>query len=187
MSTSSGVDVLLSSTPTQGRYSNVTMAMLAIIAAADPSLQPQTQHVLPNWKTPVIYLSENYPVVTLRVGVNDLTDKIYGRAMPQGLRGNYVTFAWTAHVWGEKTWQLFNDVDEENEAVPQAKFASDIADKINDILLQFSGDSFSGIVYFDKIKMRESEPERGPERLTRIIISGFVLVRRPLGTFTGGT
>jgi hypothetical protein len=55
-----GVDVLLSSTQTQGRVSRVTMAMLAIIAAADPSLQPQTIHVLPNWKTPVNYLETNY-------------------------------------------------------------------------------------------------------------------------------
>jgi hypothetical protein len=185
MSTSGGVDVLLSSTPTQGRISNTTMAMLAIIAASDPSLQPQTQHVLPNWKTPVDYLSENYPVVTLRVGNVDLSDKIYGRSMPQGVRGQYVTYAFTAHVWGEKTWQLFNDVDEENEAVPQANLASDLADKIIDVLESFSGDKYSGIVFFDKIKVRESEPERGPQRLTRMIISGFVNVRRPLGTFTG--
>jgi hypothetical protein len=178
-----GVDVLLSSTQTQGRVSRVTMAMLAIIAAADPSLQPQTIHVLPNWKTPVNYLETNYPVVTLRVGSVDLTEKIYGRAMPNEVRGNYVTFAWTAHVWGEKSWQLFDDVDDENEALPQANIASDIADAIIDVFMSFSGDSYSGIVYFDKIKVRESEPERGPQRLTRMIISGFVLVRRPLGVF----
>lgn len=182
---SGGVDVLLSSTPTQGRVSNVTMAMLAIIAAADPSLQPQTQHVLPNWKTPVNYLSENYPVVTLRIGNVDLAETIYGRSMPQGVRGNYVTYAFTAHVWGEKSWQLFEDVDEENESEPQANLASDLADKIIDVLKSFTGDKYSGIVYFDKIKVRESEPERGPQRLTRMIISGFVNVRRPLGTFTG--
>jgi hypothetical protein len=177
-----GIDVLLSNTPTQGRHSNVTMALLAIIAGADPSLQPQTIHVLPNWKTPVIYLEENYPVVTVKVGNDDLTERIYGRQMASIQRGLFVTFAWTAHVWGEKSWLLFEDVDQENEAEPQANLASDLADKIIDTLMKFAGDKYSGIVYFDKIKVRESEPERGPQRLTRMIISGFVLVRRPLGS-----
>ena len=178
--TSGGVDVLLSSTPTQGRHSNVTMALLAIIAGADPSLSPQTTHVLANWKTPANYLEDNYPVVTIRVGNDDLTEKIFGRQMASTQRGLFVTFAFTAHVWGEKSWQLFQDVDEENQSEPQANLASDLGDKILDTLMKFTGDVYSGIVYFDKLKMRESEPERGPQRLTRMIISGFILVRRPL-------
>lgn len=180
MSASGGVDVLLSSTPTQGRHSNVTMALQGIISNADPSLQPANIHVLPNWKTPVNYLAENYPVVTIRVGNDDLTEKIYGRQMAGTQRGLFVTYAFTAHVWGEKSWNLFDDVDTENESQPQANLASDLGDKIIDALMKFSGDSYSGIVYFDKIKMRESEPERGPQRLTRMIISGFIMVRRPL-------
>lgn len=178
-----GLDVVLTTQPKQqGRINPVTVAMLAIIADADSSLQPQTRHVLPNWKTPVNYLETNYPVVTLRVGNVDMTEKIYGRTMfgVSNQRGHFVAYAFTAHVWGEKTWQLFEDIDHEDEAVPQARNASEVADNIIDAFEKFTGDSTSGIVFFDKITARESEPERGPQRLTRFIIAGFVFVQRPL-------
>jgi hypothetical protein len=165
---------------TEGRYSTVTEQMLEIIAGADPSLQPQTTHVLPNWKTPVEYLVTNYPVVTLRVGAQDMTEKIYGRQISSTERGHYVMYAFSAHVWGEKTWQLFQDIDEENQAIPQANLASELADKIIDALEKYNGDDTSGIIHFERIISRESEPERGPQRLTRIIITGYVLIKRPL-------
>jgi hypothetical protein len=179
---SAGIDVVLTKqTKRAGRIDLVIEAMLQIISGADTLLQPQTTHVLPNWKTSVNYLAENYPVVTLRVGNEDVTERIYGRIMSPTQRGHFVTYAWTAHVWAEKTWQLFQDVDQEDETIPMVRNAADIADNIIDALTSFTGDSTSGIVYFDRITARESEPERGPQRLTRVIIAGFVLVQRPLG------
>lgn len=177
-----GIDVILTKVNRSGGMTVVIEAILQIISGADSSLQPQNIHVLPNWKTPVNYLSENYPVVTLRVGNVDMTEKIYGRTMfgKPNTRGHFVTYAFTAHVWGEKAWQLFEDSDQEDETIPQVKVAADVADNIIDAFMKFTGDSTSGIVYFDKVTARESEPERGPQRLTRIIIAGLVLVQRPL-------
>jgi hypothetical protein len=164
----------------EGNYSIVTETILSLIASADSSLQPQSTHVLPNWKTPVNYLAENYPVVTLRVGMENLAERIYGRQISSSQRGHFVVYKFSAHVWAEKTWQLFQDIDEEDETIPVVANASDLADKIISIFLKYTGDDISGIVLFDRITSRESEPERGPQRLTRIIIEGFVLVKRPL-------
>lgn len=177
-----GIDVVLTKANRLGGMTVVIEAILQIIAGADTSLQPQNIHVLPNWKTPTNYLETNYPVVTLRVGNVDMTERIYGRTMfgKPNTRGHFVTYAFTAHVWGEKAWQLFEDLDQEDETIPQVKVAADIADNIIDAFETFTGDSTSGIVFFDRITARESEPERGPQRLTRIIIAGFVLVQRPL-------
>ncbi|GEM_PF-2524632 len=186
-----GLDVQLTKQPNkQGRITLVIQAIQAIIGSADALLQPVPVHVLPNWKTPIPYLIDNYPVVTLRVGNEDDTEKIYGRQMAGNQRGMFVMYPFTAHVWGEKTWQLFEDVDDENEAIPQVRTAADIADNIVDALLTFTGDSTSGIVHFTHVMARESEPDRGPKRLTRMIITGMVLVRRTLGaplpTVSGG-
>ena len=171
---------LTKQTSLQGRISIVTRSLQAIIGGADGLLEPITTHVLVNWKVPVEYLATNYPVVTLRVGDEDMTEKIFGRQMAASQRGMFVTYPFSAHVWGEKTWQYFEDVDNEDESVPQAKTATDIADNIIDAFMKFTGDATSGIVYFYKVTARESEPDRGPKRLTRVIITGFVIVRRPL-------
>lgn len=174
-----GIDASIVTAPKAGRISLVTQTMLSIIAGADSTLQPQDTHVSPNWKTAINKLIEDYPIVTLRVGSENVMEKIYGRQLTKTLRGHYVMFAFSAHVWGEKYWQLFDDVDHEAENVPQAKLASDLADKIIDTLTTYIGDATSGIAYFDRMIVRESEPDRGPQRLTRFIIEGYVLVKRP--------
>jgi hypothetical protein len=162
----------------EGRMTPVKNAMLSIIAGADASLYPQDTHVRGDWKIAVNYLETNYPVVTLRVGNVDMTEKVYGRQIGGNTRGHFVLYAFSAHVWAEKSYQLFEEGSDEQQT--QARPASEIADAIIDTLEEYSGDDISGIRWFDKVTARESEPERGPQRLTRFIIEGFVMVRRPL-------
>lgn len=180
MSSGYGIDVTLASPSKEGWHSSVTSKMLSIIASASTCLLPQKIHVLPNWKTGDQYLAENYPVVTLRVGTKSMNETVYGRKISSTEFGHYVTYSFSAHVWALKTWQLFEDTDEEDETVPQANNASDLADLIIDVLEKYNGDSTSGICFFEKITVRESEPERGPQRLTRMIIEGLVVVKRPM-------
>lgn len=165
-------------TSTVGRMTTVKAKMLEIITGADSSLSPQATHVRPDWKIAVNYLEDHYPIVTLRLGTETVSELIYGRQISSTERGHYVTYSFSAHVWAEKEYQLFEAGA--NESIAQAKPASDLADKIIDTLEKYNGDATSGICYFDKVTARESEPERGPQRLTRIIIEGFVIVKRPL-------
>jgi hypothetical protein len=162
----------------EGRMTPVKNQMLGIIANADPSLSPQDTHVGGDWKILTTYLETNYPVVTLRVGTVDVTERIYGRTMDKNTRGHYVTYSFSAHVWAEKPYNLFDEGADEHQT--QARYASEIADAIMDALEKYNGDETSGICWFDRVTARESEPERGPQRLTRIIIEGLVLVKRPL-------
>jgi hypothetical protein len=171
------IDVIIAPT-NEGRMTPVRNKMLEIIADSDDQLQPQITHVRPDWKVAVYYLENNYPVVTLRLGNVDITELIYGRQISETRRGHFVTYKFSAHVWAEKSYQLFDEGANETQA--QAKPASELADKIMDVFLLYTGDETSGIWYFDKLTARESEPERGPQRLTRIIIEGVVLAKRPL-------
>jgi len=173
----SSTDVILAPT-NEGRMTPVKNEMLQIISSSDDQLQPQEIHVRPDWKIADYYVVENYPVVTLRLGTEDMTEHVYGRQLSATQRGHFVTYKFSAHVWAEKSYQLFDEGADETQT--QAKPASDLADKIMDVLLLYTGDETSGIWYFDKLTARESEPERGPQRLTRIIIEGFVLAKRPL-------
>lgn len=174
-----GVDVILApQVQPAGRMTPVKMAMLYIISTAHSSLQPQNTHVRGDWKIMTKYVEDNYPIVTLRVGNEDVTERVYGRQLSTTMRGHYVTYAFSAHVWGEKSYQMFDE--DMDDTMSQAQPASDLADNIIDTLEKYVGDTTSGICHFHKITARESEPERGPQRLTRIIIEGFVLVRRPL-------
>lgn len=162
----------------EGRMTPVKNAMLEIISGADLSLSPQDTHVRGDWKILTTYLEDNYPVVTLRVGTVNITERIYGRTMDKSTRGHYVTYSFSAHVWAEKSYQLFDEGADEHQT--QARPASEIADAIIDTLEKYNGDETSGICHFDRVTARESEPERGPQRLTRVIIEGLVLVKRPL-------
>lgn len=172
----SSIDIIIAPS-NEGRMTPVKDMMLNIIASVDPSFSPQNIHVRGDWKIAVTYLSDNYPVVTLRLGNVTVTERVYGREIGGNQRGHYVTYNFSAHVWAEKSYQLFDETDNNQS---QAQPASDLADAIIDTLQKYNGDEISGIRYFEKITARESEPECGPQRLTRIIIEGFVVVKRPL-------
>jgi len=176
------IDVIIAPT-NEGRMTPVKNEMLRIISSSDDQLQPQETHVRPDWKIADFYVVENYPVVTLRLGTEDMTEHVYGRQLSATQRGYFVTYKFSAHVWAEKSYQLFDEGADETQA--QAKPASELADKIMDVLLLYTGDETSGIWYFDKLTARESEPERGPQRLTRVIIEGYVLAKRPLADAGG--
>jgi hypothetical protein len=152
-----------------GGISAVKAKILTLISTADASLSPEASHVFPNWRTEINYLESNYPVVTVRLGNVIVGDKTYGRQIGNNTRGQFVTYIFTAHVW-----------DENNTSGPKSKDVCDLADKIIDVLENYSGDNVSGIKYFENITARESEPERGPQRLSRVIIEGFIVAKRPL-------
>jgi hypothetical protein len=174
---SSSTDIIIAPS-NEGRMTPVKNAMLEIISGADPSLSPQDTHVRGDWKILTTYLEDNYPVVTLRLGTVDVMERIYGRQMNKTQRGHYVAYSFSAHVWAEKSYQLFDEGADEHQT--QARLASELADAIIDTLEKFNGDETSGVCWFHKVTARESEPERGPQRLTRVIIEGFVIAKRPL-------
>lgn len=147
---------------TEGRMTPVKAQILTIIASADPSLQPQVTHVRPDWKIVNYYTEDSYPIVTVRLGAENVVEKIYGRQISETERGHYVMYSFSAHVWGEKSYQLFEEGAD--ETVAQAQPASDIADKIINLFEKYTGDPISGILYFEKITARESEPDRAPQR-----------------------
>jgi hypothetical protein len=152
-----------------GGISAVKTKVLSLIAAADSSLTPEATHVLPNWRTDISYLETSYPVVTIRIGTEDVSERIYGRQISSTIRGHFAVYTFSAHVW-----------DENAATGPKSADACALADKIINYLCKYTGDNVSGICSFINLSGRESEPERGPQRLSRVIIEGFIEVKRVL-------
>lgn len=153
-----------------GGISAVKSKLMKIIVDADSSLAPETTHVLPNWRVEVWKLESNFPIVTVRIGPANINELIYGRKVGWNQQGHYVGYQFSLHVWHENA----------SDPNPKSKNACDLADKIIDVLEMFVGDDDSGIIEFFNITSRESEPERGPQRMSRVIIEGFILAKRIL-------
>jgi len=153
-----------------GGIYTVKRKLMEIIVDADSSLIPEDIHVLPNWRIELWKLENDFPIITVRVGIVNLSELIYGRKVGWNQQGHYVSYQFSLHVWHENA----------DEPYPKSKNACDLADEIIDVLEMYSGDSASGIERFYNITSRESEPERGPQQMSRVIIEGFILVKRVL-------
>jgi len=169
-----GVDVIISEPRRVGAVSTVKAKLQGYIAAVDVGLSPKEQHVSFNWKNPVIN-DEVCPFITMRLGTAQYTDVVYGRKIGNNQNGQFIVVPFSLHVWNEKlNYEMQDGVDE-------SKPTTDLAEKVVTALLRFKNDSHvSGICYFYNITSRESEPERGPQNLNRVIIEGFMTVKRPL-------
>lgn len=155
---------------TEGYIYDVKNKLAYFISQADATLQPQDDHVYLNWTTAIYKLTQaNFPVVTLRIMPSAARELVYGRKTKSNETGVFIIVSFTAHV--------FAMVKTTGNA--KAKDAMDLADKIETILLQ-STDSATGIQYIYDITKRESEPDRGAKRVSRIIMTGRILVKKPL-------
>lgn len=172
-SKTAGVDVILTE-PIVGGISTIKEKLQNTISEVDSKLTPKAEHVLFNWRNPVIS-AENAPVVTMRLGTTQYTDALFGRKTKSNETGQFITVPFSLHVWNEKL------VYEMQDGVDESKPTTELADKIVTALEKFKNDANgSGICYFFNVTARESEPERGPQNLNRVIIEGFMTVKRPL-------
>jgi len=168
-----GVDVVLVEEDIVGGISSVKNKIQDLISEVDSKLSPKKDHILFNWRSPVIS-GELCPIVTMRLGTVQYPDVVFGRKIKSTESGQYIIYPFSLHVWNEK---LNYEIQEGNESKP----TTDLADKIITALSKASNDANgSGICYFYNITSRESEPERGPQNLNRVIIEGFIKVKRPL-------
>lgn len=172
MSSGYGVDVILVDPDLVGGRSEVKLRLQEIVASASGSLSPAQDHVLFNWRNPFIS-HENVPIVTMRLGTVQYADVVYGRRVKRNEYGQYVVYPFSLHVWHEK---LSYEMQFGDESRP----TTDLADRIVNKLERHSGSGNSGVRYFYGVSSRESQPERGPQNLNRVIIEGFIMVKRLL-------
>jgi len=155
---------------TQGYMADVKQKIIDLIALADTTING-TAHVLGNWKLSNWELENSkLPIVTIRLGTTG-ENEVYGRYIDPSTRGAFITFPFSAHV--------FNSHSTTTNTL-KAKKAMDLADKIVTYLEKVTFDASSGIMYFYDLSVRESDSESGPINYSRVIIEGFVAVRRPL-------
>lgn len=154
---------------TEGNIYDVKEAIMTHISESDSVLTPKTSHVLPKTDLDIWEANTNkMPVVTVKIGPANIVETSYGRQIGGSTvkRGNYVVYYFTAHV--------HHTIASGSEP---SKSAMDLADKIITKLEQ-SDDSSSGIAYYDQITYREASGAH--HNLARVIIEGYVFVRRPI-------
>lgn len=151
---------------TEGNLADVKNAIITHISEADASLIPLIEHIFLKWNLNIWETNtDKMPVVTVRVGPVNINETAYGRILSSTKKGTYATFYFTMHV--------HHSIDSGTEP---SKNAMDLADKIV-TKLEKSADAASGIVYYSGVTYREASGMH--HGLARIIIEGYVFVRRP--------
>jgi len=153
---------------TEGYMYTIKMKIVDHISEADATLQPKTTHVLPStdeqiWK----FDQANLPLCSLRIGPSTDREYLQGRQLGEAKMGNFVSFFFTAHLYALNN----NTVNED-----KAKTVMNLAEKIKEHLLR-EDDATSGIQHYYEITTREAQS--GMATISKIIIEGYVLVRRP--------
>lgn len=157
---------------TQGHIHTVKSALMQLISLADATLNDEVdfKHVLGNWRLNVWALSDDkFPIVTVRMGPSSDLEVAYGRRIRHNQFGQYVVYSWSAYVFA------FHATTEDLVS----KTAMDLADAIKTYLAK-ACHATSGIPYIYDMTIRESEPARGSQRISRIIIEGRLIAKRPL-------
>lgn len=153
---------------TEGYMYTVKMKIVDHISEADASLQPKTTHVLPStdeqiWK----FDQANLPLCSLRIGPSTDREFFQGRQLGNAKMGIHVSFFFTAHLFAP----INATADEDSY-----KTVMNLAEKIKEHLLR-SDDATSGIQHYYEVTTRESPS--GMSRVAKVIIEGYVMVRRP--------
>ena len=152
---------------TEGYLDAVKTAMIAHVAAADSELSPSATHVLPSWENDVWNIdTDSLPIVTIRLGPATTLDELFGRQLGQSEIGTYVMIFFTAHV--------HEDVPSSGD---KSGNAINMAEKIKTKLLKSDDSTTSGIVHYERITLREAPMKM--HGVARVIMEGYILVRRP--------
>ena len=149
--------------------SDVKEAIIAHIIAADSSLTTSSTitHVFGSWNEDIWNLDyDNLPLVSVRIGPSTDHEAVFGRKVTSSVTGIYVSFFFTAHI--------FHTVPDTGD---KSKTAMDLGETIKNNLLKVD-DSDSGIVFYRDLVMRESKINI--HNVARVIIEGYVFVRRPI-------
>lgn len=142
-----------------------------LIAASNADLSPQATHVLLNWKVNIWNISQaNMPVVTLKFGPSPITNYHYGRGGTT--RGYYILYSFTAHIWAVRG----------SGSTQHMKNASDYANDIIEYLIKNNKDETSGIRDIINLIPRESQPDKGSRRYSRVILTGNVVAFKPFAS-----
>lgn len=158
---------------TVGGHYDVKDKLMDLIVLADTSLSPKATHVLGHWRPQTWELTDDkMPIVTVRIGPVTIEETSFGRKIRHNVTGTYAAFFFTLQVWAKNATITSTVLLKEKDVMV-------LADKIVTYLKKYSGDATSGIAYFRDVSFRGADPEGGPLSYSRVIIDGFIFVKRP--------
>jgi len=137
---------------------NIKKRLMTMISNSSPSLQPQEDHVLPNWHIKV-WEAKKAPLVTVKITRGRQERWNYGKQITHNKFGEYIVYHFTSFIFAKTR-----------------KDAQDLADAIMTYLLKNGYQKDVGILDMINFEYMESEPERGVYGLKRIILEGDIIV-----------
>lgn len=151
----------------EGYIADVKAALLTHISEASADLQPEANHVFSKWELNIWETdTDDMPIVTVRIGPITYPELVFGRKLSSSLKGKHAFMYFTAHLFEECA-----------TSGDPSKPAMDLADVVMKYL-EKSDDSASGIIHYERLTSREASGMQ--ENVARIIIEGYIFVRRPL-------
>lgn len=105
----------------------------------------------------------------INVAFSELDWDVYDRNIGEADSGSMADFRFTIHIFHSNCYEAGNE---------KGKYAQDVADRIKDVLLPFDSPQASNWWDVSGVTMRESEPEGGMHRISRVIVEGNLHVKR---------
>lgn len=145
----------------QGKFNITKEAFKDAIQAAIPEAD-----VSGNWRQDVGELIRNLPYIYLRFFPEHIDDLVYDRNVGGGCEGSAATYFFSIHIFHSNC----NDVNYE-----RGRHAQDVATRLTDYLIvqpPVLGWDIDGVT------VRETEPDRGMHRVSRVIVEGQLHITR---------
>ena len=152
-----------------GRINDAKKCLMNLIGDCGATVFGDWRPAMENIYGPVSGLK--LPAVTVRISPARIWQVHYARLIPEA--GDMGVYAFTAHVF-HKGCTI--------EGEEKYKYAQDLADKIMTYLLKQRWEALTECSIADvyDLQARESEPRKGSksQRICRVIIEGFMLIKR---------
>jgi hypothetical protein len=142
-----------------GKFNETKKDFMAKIKLAVPEATVEG-----NWRQDIGNMVRNLPFVTVRL--SEVLSEVYDRDIGESSSGSIADYHFSAYVFHSNC----NDAGEE-----KGKHAQDVADRIMSYFEKQP--SCIGFDVYDTTA-RESEPERGASRISRVIVEGQLHIKR---------
>jgi len=142
-----------------GKFNETKKALINAVKTSVPEATVEG-----SWRQTIEHIVRNLPFVTVRL--KDILSDVYDRNIGETSDGSIAHYPFSLFIF-------HSNCMESNEE--KGKYAQDVADRI----LSYLAGQPSVVGYdIDELIARESEPERGGHRISRVIIEGNIHIKR---------
>ena len=142
-----------------GKFNETKKSLISAVSTAIPEATVEG-----NWRQLEQHIARNLPFITVRM--KDVLSDVYDRNIGEASAGSIAHYPFSLFIFHSNCMESGEE---------KGKYAQDVADRIKSYLVaQPSPIGFD----IDEFNSRESEPERGGHRISRVIVEGSIHIKR---------